>query len=94
MDIERTEFLVREAISIIEKDLEVKLDCQINSDSNILKIFDSIDVVGIILETEALIEAEIGRYVPLASESSFDADGSPLLRLETWIAYVHSAVVG
>lgn len=39
---------------------------------------DSFTIVDLMLETEGRIEEAIGRYVPLADETIFDAEKSPL----------------
>jgi hypothetical protein len=55
---------------------------------------DSFAIVDLLLETEGRIEQAIGRYVPLADESIFDADKSPLKNWTAWNAYVEKCIAG
>lgn len=64
----------------------------ISDNLDLLKEFDSVDLVSLILETEELIEQRVGRYVPLATEDSFDDAKSPFRSMECWVQFISDAV--
>jgi hypothetical protein len=88
MELIRAVQLAREAFANLEAEIDLSIDIEIVDSTNLLELLDSMDVVGLIMETEALIEAETQRYVPLANDKSFDADGSPLRSFGSWVAYI------
>jgi hypothetical protein len=61
-------------------------------DFNLFETIDSFAVVELLLQTEAAVEREIGRYVPLADETVLDFEQSPLRRLGSWIDYVREMI--
>ena len=91
-DINQVHEIVLKAFSNLEKELNVVLNQEIEGTTNILEILDSIDVVNLIMETESLVEAKYGSYIPLANEESFDANLSPLLSVSNWIKHVHTMI--
>ena len=60
----------------------------VGPDTNVFDQVDSMTVVDLLLETEALLEEKTGEYVPLADETIFDASSSPLLKWSDWVAHV------
>ena len=79
IDSKKISKLVHQALLSILDDLEIDLEAEINENSNILDILDSMDVVNLIMETEGVLESEYGNYIPLANEETFDLEMSPLL---------------
>ena len=84
--------IVLKAFSNLEKELDVVLNQKIEDETNILDTLDSIDVVNLIMETESLVEANYGSYIPLANEESFDANLSPLLSVSNWVKHVQTMI--
>jgi len=77
-----------QAFANLKDELEVTIDIAIDDTTNVLELLDSMDVVSLIMETEGLVEAKLGHYVALANETTFDAEGSPLLSFGTWVSYI------
>jgi acyl carrier protein len=92
MDIKDVQNLSLNAFLNIQEDLDIVLDEPIVNSSNILEILDSMDVVNLIMETESVLEQELGRYIPLANEHTFDAENSPLLSFEKWTLFIQSQI--
>ncbi len=61
-----------------------------SDDTNLLENVDSFTIVDLLLETEGRLEAAFGRYVPLADETIFDADKSPLKKWSDWVKFVEN----
>ena len=66
----------------------------IDDDTNILETLDSFAVVDVVMETESLLEVALGRYVPLADETIFDAEKSPFRAWHLWRAHVAALADG
>ena len=94
MDIDSTKIskLVHQALLNIVDDLEIDLEEELNENSNILDILDSMDVVNLIMETEGILESEYGNYIPLANEETFDLEMSPLLTFNSWVEHIVSMI--
>lgn len=83
------EQVVRRALADIGDDLDLEvLEGELPPNLNIVESISSFAVVELLLTTESSLENLTGRYIPLADESLFDAQHSPLISLEKWIAYV------
>ena len=72
----------------IKDELEVNIDVEIDDDTNVLELLDSMDIVSLIMETEGLVEKEFGRYIALANEETFASDSSPLRSFSSWVTYI------
>jgi acyl carrier protein len=88
MELAQIRELALQAFVNLKEELEVTIDIEIDDATNVLELLDSMDIVNLIMETESLVEAELGNYVALANEATFDADGSPLLSFGTWVSYI------
>ena len=88
MELAQIREVALQAFTNLKDELEVTIDIEIDDTTNVLELLDSMDVVSLIMETEGLVEAKLGHYVALANESTFDADGSPLLSFSTWVGYI------
>lgn len=55
---------------------------------NIIKNFDSLDIVTLIIETEQLLENEFDNHIPLSNNDTFDVKKSPLNKWSNWIKFV------
>lgn len=64
----------------------------IGPDHDLFEEIDSLAVVDLLLLTESEVEARTGRFIPLADETIFDAEDSPLHRFSTWVEYVSKAI--
>jgi len=71
----------------------LSIDC-IDDNMNILEMLDSFAVVDVVMETESLLEGALGRYVPLADETIFDAEKSPFRSWHLWRAHVSALANG
>jgi hypothetical protein len=72
--------------------LELEKPIELSASTNILDAIDSFAIVDLLLETEGRIEQAIGRYVPLADETIFDAEKSPLRNWADWSVYVEKRI--
>jgi hypothetical protein len=88
MELDQIREVALQAFTNLKDELDVSIDIEIVDSTNVLELLDSMDVVSLIMETEGLVEAKLGHYVALANESTFDADGSPLLSFGTWVGYI------
>lgn len=84
-----TEAIVRSALAQAGEELGLDhLAADVPGDFDILGSISSFAAVELLMTTEAAIETETGKYVPLADENLFDAQKSPFRRLDSWIAFV------
>ena len=88
MELAQIREVALQAFTNLKDELEVTIDIEIDDTTNVLELLDSMDVVSLIMETEGLVEAKLGHYVALANETTFDAEGSPLLSFGTWVSYI------
>ena len=88
MELTQIREVALQAFTNLKDELEVTIDIEIDDTTNVLELLDSMDVVSLIMETEGLVEAKLGHYVALANETTFDAEGSPLLSFGTWVSYI------
>ena len=88
MELDQIREVALQAFTNLKDELDVTIDIEIVDSTNVLELLDSMDIVSLIMETEGLVEAKLGHYVALANESTFDADGSPLLSFGTWVGYI------
>ena len=65
IDSKKISKIVHQALLNIVNELEIDLEEEINENSNILDILDSMDVVNLIMETEGILESEYDKYIPL-----------------------------
>lgn len=86
--------ITSEALAAVLENLETETPIELASSTNIIDAVDSFAIVDLLLETEGRIEQAIGRYVPLADETIFDAEKSPLKNWSDWIAYVEKCIAG
>lgn len=84
--------ITSEALATVLENLETDVPIELNDSTDIFGAVDSYAIVDLLLETEGRIEDAIGRYVPLADETIFDADKSPLKKWSTWTAYVEKCI--
>ena len=86
--------ITSEALAAVLENVETETPIELDSSTNIIDAVDSLTIVDLLLETEGRIEQAIGRYVPLADETIFDAGESPLKNWSDWIAYVEKCIAG
>jgi hypothetical protein len=84
--------ITSEALATVIENLETNAPIELDTATNIFDAIDSFAIVDLLLETEARIESAYGRYVPLADESIFDAEKSPLKNWSAWNAYVEKCI--
>jgi hypothetical protein len=76
----------------IKTELNVDISVEIEDSTNIFDVLDSMDIVNLIMETESLLEAKLGYYLPLANEETFDAEKSPLLSYKSWLQFIFTLI--
>jgi len=76
----------------IKTELNVDISIEIEDSTNIFDVLDSMDIVNLIMETEALLEEKLGYYLPLANEETFDAEKSPLLSYKSWLQFIFTLI--
>jgi hypothetical protein len=82
------EEVLKEALRRVNENVQSPALEDVGPDTNVFDQVDSMTVVDLLLETEALLEEKTGEYVPLADETIFDASASPLRRWSDWVAHV------
>lgn len=82
------EDLLKEALRRVNEDVRSPELDAVGPETDLFDAVDSMVIVDLLLETEALLEEKTGQYVPLADETIFDAGASPLLRWSHWVAHV------
>lgn len=84
--------ITSEALAAVLENVETETPIVLTDSTDIFDAVDSFTIVDLLLETEGRIEEAIGRYVPLADETIFDAEKSPLKNWSTWTAYVEKCI--
>jgi hypothetical protein len=69
-----------------------ELSSPISDSTNIIESCDSFSVVNIIIETETMLEAQLGHYISLADETLFDVSSSPMKKWSLWCSYVEDCI--
>tara|TARA_B110000503_G_C7046089_1_gene370283 strand:- start:49 stop:345 length:297 start_codon:yes stop_codon:yes gene_type:complete len=94
MELDNINILMLSVFENLKDELNVVIEEEITESTNIFEILDSMDVVNLIMETESLLEQELGVYIPLANEETFDAEKSPLLSYNQWLHYIFDLCKG
>jgi acyl carrier protein len=84
--------ITSEALAAVLENMDGGESIRLDSSTNVFDAVDSFGIVDLLLETEERIEAAFGRYVPLADETLFDAEKSPLKNWSVWNAYVEKCI--
>ena len=84
--------IAADAFHTVFDNSDTDVPADLNDNSNIFDLIDSYAVVDLLMETEGRIEDATGRYVPLADETIFDAEKSPLKKWSDWVAYVEKCL--
>ena len=93
MELNTVRKIVNESILQVINEAGIDGDFEIDDDTNLLAIFDSMDIVALIMETEAKIYTELGKKVPLADEYTFDSQKSPLNTVDSWVQFVNKQLI-
>ena len=94
LDRPAAESLVRRSLAEVGREWGRPEFETVDAGLDIFEVIDSFAVVELLLQTEADLEAAIGRYVPLADEMVLDAEKSPLRSLDRWVDHVAAAANG
>jgi acyl carrier protein len=94
MELAEINVLMLNVFSNLKDELNVDIEDEIIDSTNIFEILDSMDVVNLIMETESLLEQELGFYIPLANEETFDAEKSPLISYKNWLHFIFDLIKG
>tara|TARA_X000001036_G_scaffold330703_1_gene309424 strand:- start:543 stop:836 length:294 start_codon:yes stop_codon:yes gene_type:complete len=92
MELAEINVLMLNVFSNLKDELNVDIEEEIIDSTNIFEILDSMDVVNLIMETESLLEQELGFYIALANEETFDAEKSPLLSYKNWLHFIFDLI--
>lgn len=92
MELTEINALMLNVFANLKDELNIDIQEEIIDSTNIFEILDSMDVVNLIMETESLLEQELGFYIPLANEETFDAERSPLLSYKQWLHFIFNVV--
>jgi hypothetical protein len=84
--------IVNESILQVVNEAEVDSEFELDDNTNLLNIFDSMDIVALIMETESKIYSVIGKKIPLADEYTFDSQRSPFSTVESWTQFVNKQI--
>lgn len=82
----RIEKIVTDSLNKLKKEKNIKKSLKEND--NLLEIFDSFDLVNLILNLEDDIKKNLKIKIQLADENLFDLKKSPLISLKLWKNYV------
>lgn len=88
MELDKVNELMLRVFLNLKEELDIVIEEEITDSTNIFEILDSMDIVNFIMETESLLESELGSYIPLANEETFDAQKSPLLSYKQWLNFI------
>jgi acyl carrier protein len=94
MELDKINALMLSVFHNLKDELNVVIEEEITDSTNIFEILDSMDVVNLIMETESLLEQELGVYIPLANEETFDAEKSPLQSYKQWLHFIFDLIKG
>ena len=94
MELDNINILMLSVFENLKDELNVVIEEEITESTNIFEILDSMDVVNLIMETESLLEQELGVYIPLANEETFDAEKSPLQSYKQWLHFIFDLIKG
>lgn len=78
------------SLETVLKNMDAPQLLELHEDTNIFDNVDSFAIVDLLLETESQLETQLGHYIPLADETIFDADKSPLKKWSNWVQFVES----
>lgn len=94
MELNQINILMLSVFENLKDELNVIIEEEITESTNIFEILDSMDIVNFIMEAESLLEKELGFYIPLANEETFDAQKSPLLSYKQWLHFISDLIKG
>jgi acyl carrier protein len=94
MELDEINTLMLNVFANLKDELNIDIQEEIIDSTNIFEILDSMDVVNLIMETESLLEQELGFYVPLANEETFNAENSPLKSYKQWLHFIFDLIKG
>lgn len=82
----RIDKIVVDSLNKLKKEKNIKKSLKEND--NLLEIFDSFDLVNLILNLEDDIKKNLKIKIQLADENLFDLKKSPLISIKSWKNYV------
>lgn len=92
MEIDKIKELIHQAVNNLKEELDVIIDKPVDDYTNFFDILDSMDIVNLIMEIEGMLEKELGAYIPLANEYTFDSENSPLISLIDWAKFINTQI--
>ena len=93
MDLNTVRNIINESILQVLNEADIDREFKIDENTNLLTIFDSMDIVALILETESKIYNVMGKKVALADEYTFDSQKSPFSTVGSWIKFVNKQII-
>jgi acyl carrier protein len=88
------EQLLLEAIKEINEDLNIDELNNVDKNTPIFELLDSVAVLDLILEIEGLLENKYGKYIQFADEKTMDAVHTPFKTFQTLLEYLEGKVNG
>ncbi len=82
------------AIKEINEDLEIEELEEIEDDTPIFELLDSMAVLDLILEIENRLQEKYSRYIQIADDKTMDAINTPFKTFETLLDYVERKTNG
>jgi len=86
--------LLLKAIREINKDLNLQELENVNENTPLFELLDSVAVLDLILEIEGLLEDKYGKYIQIADDKSMDAVHTPFKTFQILLKYLERRVNG
>ncbi len=84
--------IILNAISNVNKELKIQGLEDINNDTKLFELLDSLGTLDLILELESLLEDETGKYIAIANEHSMDKESTPFQTIVTLESFVNERI--
>ena len=86
--------LLIEAIKEINEDIKIKELKNIQDNTPIFELLDSMAVLDLVLEIEDRLQQKYSRYIQIADDKTMDALHSPFKTFKTLLSYIEDKVNG
>ena len=93
MELNTVRKIVNDSILQVINEAEIDSEFEVDDNTNLLTILDSMDIVALIMETESKIYSVLGIKVPLADENTFDSQRSPFRTVGSWLQFVNRQII-
>ena len=86
--------LLIKAITIINKDAEVEALKNIDDNTRLFELLDSMSILDLILEIENLLQDQTGHYIQIANDKVMDIEKTPFKTFSSLCKYLEDKVNG